>query len=68
MQRFGRNWRRGVVLVAALAVIVFVSVTAVGFPGGILFAISLGVATSVAVFGDTRRHNCVPGFLRRRRT
>lgn len=58
MRRFGRAWRRGVVLAAALAVIVFVSVTAVGFPAGILFAISVGVATVVAVFGDTRRWNC----------
>jgi hypothetical protein len=68
MQRFALSWRRGIVLSVALAVIVFVSVTAVGFPGGILFGISLGAATAVAVFGDSGRHSCLPQFLRRRRT
>lgn len=62
----GRLWRRAVVLAAALAVIVFVSVTAMGVVSGILFAVSLGTGTALAVFGDARRHSCVPRFLRRR--
>jgi hypothetical protein len=68
MQRLGRSWRRGVVLAVALAVIVFVSVTAVGFPNGLLFAIAVGSAAAVAAFGDSRRHNCSLRFLQRRRT
>jgi hypothetical protein len=65
MQRLGRAWRKSV-LAVALAVITFVSVTAVGFPGGVLFAIALGTAAAVAAFGDSRRHSCVPRFLHRR--
>jgi hypothetical protein len=61
-----RRWRRGAILAAALIVIVVVSITAVGFPGGRPFAVALGTATAVAVFSDSRRHNCVPPFLRRR--
>lgn len=58
MRRFGRSWRKGAVLALALAVIVFVSVTAVGFPGGIVFAIALGTATAVAVYSDSRHAGC----------
>jgi fatty acid desaturase len=68
MQRLGRSWRRGVVLSIALAAILFVSVTAVGFPSGVFFAIAVGAATAVAVFSDSRRHNCRPSFFQRRRT
>jgi hypothetical protein len=68
MQRLGRSWRRGVVLSVALAVILFVSVKAVGFPGGVIFAIAVGSATAVAAFSDSRRHDCLPRFLHRRRT
>lgn len=60
MQRFSRAWPRVAVLAAALAAIVFVSFTAVGFPGGILFAVALGAATGVAVFSDAKRRNCPP--------
>jgi hypothetical protein len=66
MQRFGLTFGRVVVLAAALALIVFVSITANGVPGGILFAIAIGTAVAVAVFSDSGRRNCVPRFLRRR--
>jgi predicted anti-sigma-YlaC factor YlaD len=68
MQRLGLSWRKAALLSVALAVIVFVSITAVGLPGGILSAIAIGTATAVAAFSDSRRDNCVPRFLRRRRT
>jgi hypothetical protein len=66
MQRLDLSWGKGLVLAAALAVVVFVSITAAGFPGGILFAIALGTAVGVAVLSDSKRHTCVPRFLRRR--
>jgi hypothetical protein len=66
MQRFGLSLGRVIVLSAALALIVFVSITANGVSGGILFAIAIGTAVAVAVFSDSGRQNCVPRFLRRR--
>jgi hypothetical protein len=62
----GNLWRRAAVLSVALAVIVFVSITAMGFVSGILFAVSLGTGTALAVFSDTKRRSCTPRFLRRR--
>jgi uncharacterized membrane protein len=58
-------WRRFAILVASLAVIVFVSVVALGSPGGILFAIAIGTAAAVAIFSDTRG-TCSPRLFRRR--
>jgi hypothetical protein len=65
MRQLIRSWRRGVVLAVALAVIVLVPVTAVGFPGGILFGLAIGAATAVAGFSDSGRHDCLPLFRRR---
>jgi hypothetical protein len=66
MQRFGLSFGKVAVLAAALALILFVSITANGVPGGIIFAIAIGTAVGVAVLSDSGRHDCVPRFLRRR--
>jgi len=65
MQQRGRFWRRSVILAAALAVIFFVSVTALGFPAGALFGIGVGIATAVAAFSGSREDNCLPRFWQR---
>jgi hypothetical protein len=66
MQRFGLSIGKVIVLAAALALIVFVSITANGVSGGVVFAMAIGTAVAVAVFSDSGRRNCVPRFLRRR--
>ena len=54
-----------ILFAAVLTVIAVVCVVAVGLPGGITFAIAIGAATAVAIFGDTRS-SCSPRFFRRR--
>jgi fatty acid desaturase len=66
MHRMNRDGlvRMCAILVAAL-VVAFVCWTAVGGVSGILFAIAIGTAVAVAIFGGTQR-GCSPSFLRRR--
>jgi hypothetical protein len=56
--------RKCAAFVAALALVVFVSVVAVGGPSGILSAIAIGIAVAVALFSDTQGA-CSRPFRRR---
>jgi hypothetical protein len=56
--------RRGAVLVAALAVVLFVGWTTNGW-AGMLFALAIGSAVAAAIVSDGKE-TCVPEFLRRR--
>ncbi len=61
-ERLGRR----IATVAAVVGVVLVCVwAAVGFHGGVLFAVALGAAVAVAILSDTRS-TCSPSFLRRR--
>ena len=57
--------RKCATFVVALAFVVFVSLTAVGGPSGIIFAIAIGTAVAVAVFSDTQGA-CAPPLARPR--
>ena len=61
-QRFGRR----IAAVAAVTGVVLVCIwAAVGFHGGVLFAVAIAAALAVAIVGDTHT-TCSPSFLRRR--
>jgi hypothetical protein len=58
--------RKCATLVAALALVVFVSFVAIGGPSGILSAIAIGIAVAVALFGDKQRAGACSRPFRRR--
>lgn len=60
-----RLGRKCATLAAVLAVVFACDWVATGFSGGLTFALAVGAATAVAVFGDTRSACSLP-FLRRR--
>lgn len=67
MRRMNRNrlMRARVVVVAVVGVAAVVGWVAVGFNGGVPFAIAIGTAVAVAIFSDGQG-NCSPRFRRRR--
>jgi hypothetical protein len=60
-----RLGRKCAALAAILGVVFVCGWAAVGFTSGVMFAVAIGAATAVAVFGDPQR-TCSPRFLRRR--
>ena len=58
--------RKCATLVAALALVVFVSFVAVGGASGIIFAIAIGIAVAIALFSDTQARARARGRSRRR--